>query len=119
MRRVVLPQAFRVIVPPLGNEFNSMLKNSALASTAGVYELFGLSASQGRATGAWLSYMIIAVVWYLVMTTIWGLIQRQIEQRLNASNIDPALRVRGTWWQRLIGTTRGEPVVVTGAPAQR
>jgi polar amino acid transport system permease protein len=119
MRRIVLPQAFRVIVPPLGNEFNSMLKNSALASTAGVYELFGLSASLGRATGAWLSYMIIAVVWYLVMTTIWGLIQRQIEQRLNASNIDPALRVRGTWWQRLIGTSRGEPVVVTGAPAQR
>src|SRR5205085_8879016 len=40
MRRVVLPQAARVIVPPLGNEFNNMLKTTSLAFTLGVYELF-------------------------------------------------------------------------------
>ena len=40
MRRIVLPQAARVIVPPLGNEFNAMLKNTSLVFTIGVYEMF-------------------------------------------------------------------------------
>src|SRR5262245_25716735 len=41
MRRIVLPQAARVIVPPLGNEFNNMLKTTSLLFFIGVYELFG------------------------------------------------------------------------------
>src|SRR6266700_4588968 len=40
MRRIVLPQAARVIVPPLGNDFNSMLKTTSLLAFIGVYELF-------------------------------------------------------------------------------
>src|SRR5579859_3490235 len=40
MRRIVLPQAARVIVPPLGNEFNNMLKTTSIASVIGVYEMF-------------------------------------------------------------------------------
>jgi polar amino acid transport system permease protein len=39
MRRIVLPQAIRVILPPLGNEFNNMLKSSSLAYTIGIPEL--------------------------------------------------------------------------------
>lgn len=39
MRRIILPQAARVVVPPLGNEFNSMLKNTTLLSVIGVPEL--------------------------------------------------------------------------------
>src|ERR1043165_9679004 len=41
MRRIVLPQAARVIVPPLGNEFNNMMKNTSLVFTIGVLDLFG------------------------------------------------------------------------------
>ena len=40
MRRIVLPQAARVIVPPLGNEFNGMIKNTSLLAFIGVYEIF-------------------------------------------------------------------------------
>ena len=40
MRRIVLPQAARVIVPPLGNEFNGMIKNTSLLAFIGVYEMF-------------------------------------------------------------------------------
>ena len=40
MRRIVLPQAARVVVLPLGNEFNAMLKNTSLVFTIGVYEMF-------------------------------------------------------------------------------
>src|SRR5438270_6739548 len=39
MRRIVLPQAARVIIPPLGNEFNNMLKNTSLLFAIGVYEI--------------------------------------------------------------------------------
>ena len=41
MRRIMLPQAARVIVPPLGNEFNNMLKTTSIASVIGVAELTG------------------------------------------------------------------------------
>jgi polar amino acid transport system permease protein len=40
MRRIILPQAARVIIPPLGNEFNNMLKTTSLVFTTGVYEMF-------------------------------------------------------------------------------
>ena len=40
MRRIALPQAARVIVPPLGNEFNGMIKNTSLLAFIGVYEMF-------------------------------------------------------------------------------
>ncbi len=46
MRRIILPQAARVIVPPLGNEFNGMIKNTSLLAFIGVYEMF-LDAEQG------------------------------------------------------------------------
>src|SRR5438876_4303598 len=46
MRRIILPQAARVIVPPLGNEFNNMMKTTSLVYTIGAYELFA-DAEQG------------------------------------------------------------------------
>jgi polar amino acid transport system permease protein len=103
MRRIVIPQALRVIVPPLGNEFNSMLKSSSLASAASVYELYFATLTLGRATGSWITFMLIALVWYLAMTTIWGFIQSRIERRLNLSNIDPGQLARIPWWQRMFG----------------
>jgi polar amino acid transport system permease protein len=103
MRRIVIPQALRVIVPPLGNEFNSMLKSSSLASAASVFELYFATLTLGRATGSWITFMLIALVWYLAMTTIWGLIQARIERRLNLSNIDPGQLSKIPWWRRMFG----------------
>ena len=103
MRRIVIPQALRIIVPPLGNEFNSMLKSSSLASAASVLELYQVTLSYGRATGSWITFMLIALVWYLAMTTTWNLIQRQIERRLNLSNIDPGQLNKIPWWRRMFG----------------
>src|SRR5207237_9610050 len=47
MRRIVLPQAARVILPPLGNEFNNMLKTTSIGSVIGVYELTGTAETYG------------------------------------------------------------------------
>ncbi len=106
MRRVVLPQALRVIVPPLGNEFNSMLKSSSLASAASVWELYFFAYSYGKGSGQWLTFALIAVIWYLALTTVWGFIQAVIERRLNVSNLDPAQQENG-FLQRLLGIRGG------------
>jgi polar amino acid transport system permease protein len=99
MRRIVLPQAARVIVPPLGNEFNGMIKNTSLLAFIGVYEIF-LDAEQGYSvTFKPVEYFIAVAFWYLVLTTIWGLIQVQIERKLGASDREED----EGWLQRLLG----------------
>ena len=85
MRRIVLPQAARVIVPPLGNEFNNMLKTTSLAFTIGVYELFADS-EIGYSNSFKVEYFEAVAVWYLVLTGIWSIIQASIERRLGASD---------------------------------
>jgi polar amino acid transport system permease protein len=103
MRRIVLPQALRVIVPPLGNEFNSMLKSTSLAYTIGVGDLLGGAKLLASSFAAPLELYTVAAFWYLALTTGWGFIQSRIERRVNASNIDPALMDRRSWWQRMTG----------------
>ena len=84
MRRIVLPQALRVIIPPLGNEFNNMLKTTSLMSIIAVQEIFRVAqATYGVTFKAFESFLGVAV-YYLVLTTIWSLIQGVIEGRLGA-----------------------------------
>jgi len=85
MRRIVLPQAARVIVPPLGNEFNSMLKTSSLLAFIGVYELFQDADVHYSNTFKPVEYFLAVACWYLLLTSVWTIIQAQIERRLAAS----------------------------------
>jgi polar amino acid transport system permease protein len=121
MRRIVLPQALRVIVPPLGNEFNSMLKNTSLASFVAVTELFQLTYGIGGALFRELEMMAVACFWYLVMTTVWTWIQSRIERRLNISVLDSGPPDQGSWLQRMLGISRrAKPTpaeVLAGLPA--
>jgi polar amino acid transport system permease protein len=87
MRRIVLPQAARVIVPPLGNEFNGMIKNTSLLAFIGVYEMFFDAESHYSTTFKPVEYFLAVAFWYLVLTTVWSVIQGEIERRL-----DPAER---------------------------
>ncbi len=84
MRRIVLPQAARVIVPPLGNEFNNMMKTTSLLSVIGVYELFA-DAQQGYSATFRSEYFVAVAFWYLLLTTVWSVIQTWIERRLAKS----------------------------------
>lgn len=84
MRRIILPQAARVIVPPLGNEFNNMLKTSSLAYTIGVFEMFAY-AEQNYSQFFIADYFLAIAVWYLMLTTVWTFIQAYIERRLAVS----------------------------------
>lgn len=81
MRRIVLPQAMRVIIPPTGNETISMLKTTSLAFGASVTELFTRQQQIATATYDVLELLIVASIWYLVMTSILTVGQYYIERR--------------------------------------
>jgi polar amino acid transport system permease protein len=70
MRRVVLPQAMRVIVPPTGNETISMLKTSSLASTIAVAELLYSVDAIYSVNFKTIPLLIVASIWYLVCTSV-------------------------------------------------
>ena len=109
MRRIVLPQAARVIVPPLGNEFNNMLKTTSLLVVISVPELY-VTFSYKNAGGSMVFHpfelFLACAVWFLVLTTIWAVIQSRIERRLGAgfgAGGGPSLR------ERLFGLRAAKP----------
>src|SRR3989442_3381693 len=101
MRRIILPQATRFIIPPLGTEFNSMMKNSSLVFFIGVTELFGDAEIRYSTTFKPVEYFLAVAFWCLVLTTVWSVIQAQIERKLTASERGDELsfreRVAAAW----------------------
>jgi polar amino acid transport system permease protein len=84
MRRIVLPQAFRFVVPPVGNEFIAMLKDSSLVSATGfVQDILWRAQKVGRANFHTLEALLIAAAWYWVLTLIFSAIQARLEKRLS------------------------------------
>jgi polar amino acid transport system permease protein len=84
MRRIILPQAVRLIIPPLGNQFNIMLKNSTLVSIIGVPELLLATETINSATFRTFELYSIVGLYFLTLTTLWGLVQLWIENRFAA-----------------------------------
>jgi polar amino acid transport system permease protein len=92
MRRVVLPQAIRNILPALGNEAISLFKDTSLASVIAVEELM----HRGRAAAArdfrtMETFTVVALL-YLAVTLVLSLVQRRLERRLGAAHLDPRRR---------------------------
>jgi polar amino acid transport system permease protein len=101
MRRIVLPQAMRVIIPPTGNEFISMLKTTSLVSTISLGELLMKSENIYNCTGCdganWiLPLLAIAALYYLVLSTVFTFVQMYIESRLGDR------RAQGPGWFRTL-----------------
>jgi polar amino acid transport system permease protein len=83
MRRVVLPQALRFAIPPTGNEFIAMTKDSALVSATGfVHELMWRATKVGRAQFHNLEALIMAAIFYWGMTLILTALQTRLEARM-------------------------------------
>jgi polar amino acid transport system permease protein len=87
MRRVVLPQALRVIIPPTGNEFIAMMKDTALVSFLGTtvaqMEIFRRAQLAGRADFRNLEALIIAALMYWALTSVFQYFQLRLERRLS------------------------------------
>ena len=86
MRRVVLPQAIRIVIPAVGNEFIAMIKDSALVSYVGLHELFYLTRTVGSANFASFETLIFAAVVYWLLTIIFSLVQERLERRMAESD---------------------------------
>lgn len=117
MRRIVLPQAARVIIPPLGNEFNNMLKTTSLASVIGLFELTYTAQVYGSQDFIIFQLLIVATVYYLVLTTLWGYVQNWLERRMDPNRTTrDDLKEQKSWAVRLMGfgSPRGGGTLVSG-----
>jgi polar amino acid transport system permease protein len=107
MQRIVLPQAAKVIIPPLGNEFNSMMKTTSLMEVISAGELFyGFTQVNARLFKPF-ELFIAASLYYLAMTTIWSLIQARIESGLGERK---AIERGPSMMQRLFSGSGGKGV---------
>ena len=81
MRRIVLPQAMRVIIPPTGNETISMLKTSSLVSVLAIRDLLYSVQLIYAANYRQIPLLIVASLWYIIFTTLLSIGQYYIERR--------------------------------------
>lgn len=80
LRRVVLPQAMRVIIPPVGNEFVSMVKLTSIASVIGYAEVLRNAQTIYYANARVIELLIVAAVWYLLAVTVLQIGQYFLER---------------------------------------
>lgn len=85
-RRVILPQAMRLIVPPTGNQFIAMLKDSSLVSVVGVWDLMFVARAQGRSEFKILEMLITASIVYWIMSIVLELVQARLERHFALSD---------------------------------
>jgi polar amino acid transport system permease protein len=83
MRRIVMPQALRIIVPATGNQAIGMLKATALVSAIGVQDLLTQAQIIYTKTYLVMELLIVASAWYLLLTGLASLVQRRLELRFS------------------------------------
>ena len=107
MRRIVLPQTMRVIVPPIGNEFIGLLKTSSMASTIAYTELLHRSQLIYFVNGKVIELLIVAAGWYMIVVTVFTVIQAQVERRFarGQSHEEPPSMLQRMW--RNLTASRG------------
>ena len=81
MRKIILPQSIPLIIPPTGNQFIAMLKDSSLVSVIGVWELMFLARTLGNKTFNHMEMLITAAMLYWMMTMVLELSQSRIERK--------------------------------------
>ena len=87
MRRIVLPQAIRIVIPAIGNEFIAMIKDSALVSFVALQELFWRARTVGSSHFQSFSTLVLAALIYWVLTIVFSLVQERLEKRMAESDV--------------------------------
>jgi polar amino acid transport system permease protein len=104
MRRIVLPQALRVIIPPTGNEFIAMMKDTALLSFLGASifwsDPFRRATLVGRADFRNLEALLLAAACYWALTAIFTFFQRKLETRVGKGYVRQAAKAESTKGRR-------------------
>ncbi len=84
-RRIVVPQAFRIVIPPIGNDFIAMMKDSSLVYIMGVWELTFRAQKIGRQNFRTMETFIIAAAFYWLLTVVFQFLQGKLEDYLARS----------------------------------
>lgn len=92
LRRIIMPQAMRVIVPPIGNEFIGMVKLTSLASVIQFAEILHSAQNIYYANSRVIELLIVAAIWYVIVVTVLSLIQGRIEAYYARGVAAPARR---------------------------
>lgn len=82
LRRIVLPQAVRIIIPDVGNQFISMQKDSSLVSIMGVWEVTFLANQVAKRENEYMGMFLVAASVYLVLTIVSSWLQSRLEHRM-------------------------------------
>lgn len=86
MIRIIFPQALRVIIPPIGNQTISMLKTTSLVSVVAAQDLLTRAQNIYARNFLIIELLIVASLWYLIMTTVASGFQYLVEQRVGRSS---------------------------------
>ncbi len=81
LRKVIVPQAVRIVIPPAGNEFITLLKLTSLAFVISLHELLTAAQELASATFQYPEPLLAALLYYLVIVSILMVIQAQLERR--------------------------------------
>ena len=87
MKRIVLPQAIRIIIPPIGNDTISMLKFTSLVSVLALPDLLYSAQMIYSRTYQTIPLLIVATIWYLILSTALTIIEHHIENHLKSRQI--------------------------------
>ena len=87
MRVIVLPQAIRIIIPPTGNEFISMLKTTSLVYVVAGHDLMTNASQIYKVNNLIMELLIVASIWYLVMTAVATILQGMLERRFGSDAV--------------------------------
>jgi polar amino acid transport system permease protein len=102
MRRVILPQAMRVIIPPTGNDFINMLKATSLASVVSYQELLLAAGNIYSTNFRIMEALMAAALWYMILVSIASIGQYFIEKRFGSDRSDPStMALKKSWRQSL------------------
>ncbi|RPI90846.1 MAG: amino acid ABC transporter permease [Chloroflexi bacterium] len=83
LRRIILPQAIRIIIPDVGNQFIAMQKDSALVSVMGVWEITYLATRYAKKDSKYMEMFILAAAAYWILTIVSSWFQNRIEKRMS------------------------------------
>jgi polar amino acid transport system permease protein len=86
MRRVVLPQAIRIVIPAVGNDFISMIKDTSLVFAIGIQELLSRANTAGRREVNVMEAVLFAAVVYWCLTLFFSFFQERLERRMARSD---------------------------------
>lgn len=105
MRLIILPQAMRIIIPPTANEFISMLKTTSLVIVVAGTDLMTNASNIYKQNNLVIELLIVASIWYMVMTAIATYLQSLLEKRFGKDRV--RMVRKGTWMQRLLDARSG------------